>query len=327
MTLGVDAFDAAGNRSARAQLTTTTQACPTTTSLPPSCDRVASAGQGTANALLGSLTSGQVGCLHGGIYTASSSNVLDVSKSNVTVMAYPGERPVLRGLVIIRNGANAVHLANLSVEGPGGSNTIQVYGDDFVLEGSDITNSWRGRSCMMLGDNSAGTPDRPVIRNNRFHECGNLSNGNQDHAIYAAHVVDGRISSNTFWDSAAYAIQLYPDAQGTIVSHNTIDGGSPSVRGGVIFGGDSNNASSGNVVEYNVIAYAATYNIDSWWGGPVGNSNIARYNCVYGGGAGNIAPTKGFVSQDNVIANPLFEDRSTSDYTLLATSPCISLIK
>jgi chitodextrinase len=332
VTLGVDAFDAAGNRSALAQLTTSTQACPTSTTppastLPTSCDRVASPGQGTANALLGSLTSGQVGCLHGGIYTASSSNVLDVSKSNVTLMAYPGENPVLRGLVIVRNGANGVRLANLSIDGPGGSNTIQIYGDDFVLEGSDITNSWRGRSCMMLGDGSAGTADRPVIRNNRFHECGSLSNGNQDHAIYAAHVVNGQISNNTFWDTAGYTVHLYPDAQGTTVSHNTIDGGSPSVRGGVIFGGDSNNASSGNVVEYNVIAYSTTYNIESWWGGPVGNGNVARYNCVYGGGDGNIAPQNGFVATGNVVANPLFEDRSGADYALLATSPCLSLIK
>jgi chitodextrinase len=300
VTLGVDAFDAAGNRSSRAQLTTSTQACPTsstpppTSTLPTSCDRVASPGQGTANALLGSLTSGQVGCLRGGIYTASSSNVLDVSKSNVTVMAYPGERPVLRGLVIVRNGANGVRLANVSVEGQGGSNTIQIYGDDFVLEGSDITNSWRGRSCMMLGDGSAGTADRPVIRDNHFHECGSLANGNQDHAIYAAHVVDG---------------------------------GSPSVRGGVVFGGDSNDASSSNVVEYNVIAYSTTYNIESWWGGPVGSGNVARYNCVYGGGDGNIAPAKGFVATGNVVANPLFENRSTGDYTLLATSPCLSLIQ
>jgi chitodextrinase len=331
VTLGVDAFDAAGNRSARAELTTSTQACPTSTppppSVPTSCDRVASPGQGTANALLGALSSGQVGCLHGGVYTASSSNVLDVSKSNVTLTAYPGENPVLRGLVIVRNGANGVRLANLSIDGPGGSNTIQIYGDDFVLEGSDITNSWRGRSCMMLGDGSAGTADRPVIRNNRFHECGSLSNGNQDHAIYAAHVVNGRISNNTFWDTAGYTVHLYPDAQGMTVSHNTIDGGSPSARGGVIFGGDSNNASSGNVVEYNVIAYATTFNVESWWGGPVGSGNIARYNCVYGGGDGNIAPEKGFVATGNVVANPLFENRSDADYTLLSTSPCLSLIK
>ena len=46
---------------------------------------------------------------------------------------------------------------------------------------SDVTNSWRGRSCMMLGDTSAGAAVRPVIRGNRFHECGSKANGNKDH--------------------------------------------------------------------------------------------------------------------------------------------------
>jgi len=49
-------------------------------------------------------------------------------------MGSPGERAVLQGIVVVRNGANGVRLARVSVEGVGGANTIQVYGADFVLE-------------------------------------------------------------------------------------------------------------------------------------------------------------------------------------------------
>src|SRR5262249_43523043 len=159
----------------------------------------------------------------------------------------------------------------------GRSNTIQILGAaDVVIQDSDITNKWRGRSCLIIGDPSAPAAVRPVIRRDRFHECGSLANGNQDHAIYAASVVDGKITDNVFWNIAAYALQLYPNAQRTLFAHNVIDGGSPSVTGGVIFGGDAGDASSGNVVEHNVLADSTRYNIESWWGGAVGTGNVAR---------------------------------------------------
>lgn len=295
---------------------------------PPSqttCDATASPGQNTANALLNSLSSGQVGCLHGGTYTASSSNVLDITHANVTLMSYPGETAVLRGLAIIRSGANGLKLDHLSFNGTGiASNTIQVYADDVVISNSDITNAQNGRSCLYLGDMSVGIADRPQILNNKFHECGILANGNQDHAIYAAHVRGGQISGNWFWNTAAYAIQFYPDAQGMLFSHNTIDGGSPSVRGGVIFAGEST-PSSNNVVEQNVIAYSKTYNVESYWGGPVGTGNVARNNCVWAGGSGNFSGS-GYTQSGNVVADPMFVDRAGRNYNLNPESGCVAVV-
>ena len=89
-----------------------------------------------------------------------------------------------------------------------------------------------------------------------------------------------------------------------------IDGGSPSVTGGVIFGGDSGDASSGNIVEHNVIGDSTRYNIESWWGGAVGSGNVARSNCVFGGGMGDIGATNGFAPQSNLVADPLFVSRA-----------------
>jgi hypothetical protein len=280
----------------------------------------------TAQRLLNSLRSGQTGCLRSGTYTTSRRFVLDFSRSDVAVMGSPGERAVLQGIVVVRNGANGVRLARVSVEGVGGANTIQVYGADFVLEDSKITNGWRGRSCLILGDSSAGTAVRPLIRRNRFHECGSLGEGNQDHAIYASKVVDGRIIDNTVWNTAAYAIHLYPNAQRTLVYGNTIDGGAPSVRGGIIVGGDSDDASNDNVIEHNVVAYSATYDIDATWEGPVGTGNVARSNCVWGGAEGEIDPDGGLVSDGNVVGDPRFVDRAHHDLRLGARSVCRAVV-
>ena len=279
----------------------------------------------TAERLLRALRGGQTGCLRAGGYTTSKRFVLDFSKSNVAVIGYPGERAVLQGTVVVRSGANDVRLARVTVEGLGGANTIQVYGTDFVLEDSEITNGWRGRSCLILGDSAAGTAVRPLIRRNRFHECGSLANGNQDHAIYANHVVGGRISDNRFWDTAAYAIHLYPSAQRMLVSGNTIDGGAPSVRGGIVIGGDSDDASNDNLVEHNVVAYAATYNIDASWEGPVGTGNIARANCLWDGAEGDI-DTDGLLPDANVVGDPLFVNRARHDLRLGASSVCRAVV-
>ncbi len=279
----------------------------------------------TPERLLKALRPGQTGCLRGGTYRQKASFILDVRKSNVTLTSYPREVAHLEGIVVIRRNARNVRLSNLRFEGTGVSNSIQVYGADFVLEDSDVTNGWRGRSCLILGDSSVGAAVRPVIRGNRFHECGTPSNGNQDHAIYASSVSDGVITGNVFWNSAAYAVQLYPNAQNTVFSHNVIDGGG-SVRGGVVIGGESGVPSSGNTVEFNVITYAATYNIESWWGGSVGSGNVARNNCVYGGGQGNIGSNVGFASQGNQTINPLFVNRSARDYRLQSSSGCLEII-
>jgi hypothetical protein len=298
---------------------------------PPTCSKFASPGQGTAQALLNSLAPAQVGCLRGGTYTATGSYVLDFSSRAVTISSYPGERAVLVGVMVFRNGASGSKLSRVAVEGTGGptgrSNTIQILGAaDVVIEDSDITNRWRGRSCLIIGDGSAPAAVRPVIRRNRFHECGSLANGNQDHAIYAANVVDGKITDNLFWNSAAYALQLYPNAQRTVFAHNVVDGGSPSVTGGVIFGGDVGDASSGNVVEHNVLADSTRYNIESWWGGAVGTGNVARSNCLFGGGFGEIGAANGFAPQGNLVASPGFLNRSSHDYRLRADSPCLAVV-
>jgi hypothetical protein len=285
-------------------------------------------------ALLDSLDPGQTGCLRGGSYS-SPENILAPDRGGsagapLTLRSYPGERAKLIGIIDIPNGVDHITLSGLSIEGTGagGANTIKIYSRGVVIEDSDITNAWRGRSCLMLGNVSGGGQAvAPIVRGNTFHECGSPSNDNHDHAIYAANVAGGEIVGNLFYNSAAYTVQLYPNAQGTYFAHNIVDGSAPSVRGGLVFGGDTDHASSNNVVEFNVIAHAATSAITSNWEGRTGTGNVARHNCVWGSGGEDISSPDGFAAVSNKVANPVFTSRAVRDYRLRSASPCRPLLQ
>lgn len=341
--LAVEAYDAASNVSPRSTLNASTAACPAPPPDPSpdtSCDKVASpvgsdtaagtlsAPYRTAQQLADSLSTGQIGCLRAGSYSTSSTYVLELDTGGYRIRSYPGERARLVGNINVRSSAAGVTLSHLDIEGTGGSNTLKIYSADVVVEDNDITNLGRGQSCMMLGSNSGyGQAARTIVRRNRFHDCGSAANDNKDHGIYAQNLADGQILQNVFWNSAAYAIQLYPNAQRTRVAYNVVDGDSPSVRGGILFGGDSSYASSDNVVEHNVLAYAVTYNITSTWGTAVGSANVARDNCVWAAGMSNVNTSKGgFTASANVTADPLFVDRPGRDYRIASTSPCAGVV-
>jgi hypothetical protein len=275
----------------------------------------------TVSRLARSLRRDQVGCLRAGDYDVSR-GLLTLRTAGITIRSFPGERARIRGNIEVDDRASGVRLSHLAIEGVGGQNTIQVFAANFVLTDSDVTNAWRGRSCVILGVKGA-TAFRPVIRRNRFHECG-IRDDKLTHGIYVAHAADGAIKANVFWNIAAYAIQLYPDAQRMTVAYNVVDARQSS-NGGVIVGGDDDEASSNNVIERNVIAYAKV-NVSEYWESAVGTGNVARFNCLFGGRSREISAGRGLAEQGNVQADPLFRDAAVGDYRLGAGSGCVALV-
>jgi hypothetical protein len=288
---------------------------------------------GSPQRLVDALRPGQTGCLRGGTYTETDDGYsmrfprAGRAGARIRVRSYPGERAKVVGIVNVPEGSDRITLSDIDVEGDGSMNTVKVYSAGVRLERNDITNALRGQSCLILGSDSDGQAQGTVVRLNRFHDCGSPDNDNKDHAIYAANLVDGRIEDNLFVNATALTLHLYPNTQRTLVAHNVIDGGPDTVRGGVMFGGDSRFASRDNVVERNIITYTATANVYSYWDGPVGSGNILRRNCLWGAGDEEIdSADGGFTATGNLIADPRFVDRAAGDYRLRGGSPCRKLV-
>jgi nitrous oxidase accessory protein NosD len=306
-----------------------------------SCDLVASptgsdSATGTVGApfrsaqkLASSLSEGQTGCFRAGSYAGN--NQIKVSTPGVTLTSYPGERAELVGRLWVAQEAPGVTITGLDLNGRNSTNlpSPTINADDVDLTDNDITNDHTA-ICVSLGSlDTWGRADRTLIENNRIHDCGGLPASNYDHGIYVAAADDTVIRGNVIVDNADRGIQLYPDAQGTRVVGNIIDGNGS----GVIISGAGDNASSGNVIEHNVITNSRIRdNVESYWEGNIGTNNIVRNNCIGGGayddGDGGILSggNVGFTASNNLITVPNYANRAAGDYTLPAGSPCAAIL-
>jgi parallel beta-helix repeat protein len=313
---------------------TTTTPSPPTTTRPPAADGCSlyaapsgsdtNAGSAdkplaTATALVAHLSKGQTGCLRGGTYTGS----VVIRSGGITLASAPNERATIAGLLEVTDSANGVEIRNLNLDGANSSATpsVQINGDRVTLRGNDITNRHTA-ICVVVGGDGAkwGVANDTVVDGNRIHGCGRLPATNQDHGIYLDTSRNAHVTNNVITDTADYGIHIYPDAQGSIVEHNVIDGNGM----GVIFAGDAKTASNNNVVRFNVIANATRqYNVESWWSGPKGSGNALTQNCLWNGAKGNVdASSGGFDASGNMVANPRFADAGHGNYRLQASSPC-----
>jgi parallel beta helix pectate lyase-like protein len=277
----------------------------------------------TVTKLVGSLSSGQVGCLRGGTYSED----VTVGKSGITLTAYTGEQATLVGRLWIQNGADGVTVTNLKLDGKNAAllPSPTVNGDNDRFIGDEVTNE-NTEICFVLGS-SWGRAQGTLIQGNRIHNCGKLPSDNQDHGIYVADADNTQILDNVIYDNVDRGIQLYPDAQGTVIRRNIID----SNGEGIIFSGAGGTASSNTVVDHNVISNAQIRaDVESWYplGNPVGTNNVVHDNCVVPGAGGGInASNGGFTAYSNLsVSDALFVNASSGDYRLQSTSPCATYL-
>jgi parallel beta-helix repeat protein len=283
----------------------------------------------TAQKLLDNLGAGQTGCLAAGTYAEDLRvNHGGAPGSPLRLASAPGQRATVVGRLYVPAGSNDVVLADLNLNGASASNlpSPTVDADRVTLTGNDITDGHTG-ICLAIGSVDWGTAHDVVVDGNRIHDCGRLPYGstNHDHGIYVESARGLVITNNYIYDNADRGIQLYPDAQGTTITNNVIDGNGE----GIIFSGDSGLASSDNVASRNVISNSRVrYNVESWWpaGNPVGTGNLASGNCLWNGAQGNVGDQVGFTATGNSVTNPLFADRSAKNFSVPAGSACAAYV-
>jgi parallel beta-helix repeat protein len=251
----------------------------------------------------------------------------------VTLTSYPGERATLRGQLRFNYTADGSVAEDLTLGGRNSDGLLGplIYADGVVLRGNDITNHHEG-ICVAVSAYKDEPPTRNVrIEDNLIHDCGELPATNHHHGIYVSHARGTVIRGNVIYGNADRGVQLYPDADDSIVTGNVIDGNGQ----GVIFGGGPSSSSDDNLVANNVITNSKIrWNIQSHWQGPVGSGNVARDNCVwtqrddYEGtpeGSG-IQDMSGARAEGNVVANPGYANPSSGNYGINAKSPCADVI-
>ena len=320
LTVACSAFASFAPSGAKAAVTCTKVASTTGSD---SASGTAAAPFRTAQRLVGSLSSGQTGCLRAGTYSADDQ--VKVSNPGITLASYPGERARLEGRLWIAEGANGVTVQDLVLDGvnSGDLPSPTVNADDAVFHNNEVTNEHTA-ICFDLGNSDYGRAARTLIEANRIHDCGQLPATNHDHGIYVARADDTVIRDNLIYRNADRGIQLYPDAQHSTITGNVIDGNGE----GIIFSGASGDASSNNLVEHNLITNAQVrYNVESYYpsGNPIGTGNVVRNNCIWGGAEGNIEGP-GYSATGNIFANPLYVDRASGNFALQDGSPCADVL-
>jgi parallel beta helix pectate lyase-like protein len=277
----------------------------------------------TVKRLLSKLRRGQTGCLWSGRYRHLG--VARIQRPAVTLRTVRRSRAVVDGTIWVDPPARGARISGirLTTHDPTFMIPLKVQADDVRISRNLITNS-QSKSCVLIG--SVRVARRTVIERNRIRHCGRQDHF--DHLLYVSHTRGAVIRGNILTGNpGGWAVHLYPDADGTVVENNVIDRN----HGGVVFAGDGEETSDGNVVRYNAITSSGPrWNLEASWDGSTGGGNSAHHNCLYTAGLGRpagIATLAGFSALRNRVLGRLpYVNRARGDYRFRRGSPCTRLV-
>jgi parallel beta-helix repeat protein len=273
------------------------------------------------------LQPGQIGCLMPGVYREDVSiHSSGTRLKPITITSAQGGVATILGLVSVPHDTHDVTIARLKLDGSvtDGAPSPQINGANITLRRNEITNA-NTAICVILGGGFAryGMATNTLVDRNRIHHCGRLPATRHDHGIYVEGSEHAKITNNVIYKNADWGIQLYPNADDTLVENNVIaDNGS----GGIIIAStsgedeDTPSASDRNMVVGNIVSGSTNgYGIESYWGGSEGVGNVVMSNCLWANHEGAFGNTRGLKLRRNFSGLPRFIGGS---YLLAAASEC-----
>ena len=281
--------------------------------------------------LADSLKPAQTGCLLQGTYREPD-GLLRISTPGITLRSAPGERAEIEARIYLPRGSDDVTLRRLDIDGlPSSLPTITVTAGGVRLINNNITNH-NTTICISVGNPKWGLASNTLIKNNRIHHCGKLPPTNHHHGIYIGHATATKVIANLIYQNADRGIQLYPNAQDSLIKGNIIDANGE----GILFSGFGEHSSSGNIVRNNVISNSKVrWNVAANWrrADAPGTNNLLSANCLwasnedptYNRNGGVRSPQVGFTAEDNVVARPEYRNPERGDYRMSSAS-CSAVI-
>ena len=241
-----------------------------------------------------------VACVRGGTYDFSSSLEATLDKPWTTLRPYNDEAATLVGRLVISVTARHAVVEGLTLNGwrPGqpDSPSLVIFGDAASVRDNTITNDGTA-ICVHVSDYRGDRARDVTIAGNEVHGCGAIEHLNHDNGIYVANADGTRILDNVVRDNQDRGIQLWPDADGSLVEGNVVDhnGEGISVGGERRPGADL--SSDDNTIRGNVIMRSRANYADPDGAGPIqanthgwnlefvrndaGSGNLVEDNCFF----------------------------------------------
>jgi parallel beta-helix repeat protein len=240
----------------------------------------------------------------------------------VSLRAYPGERVVLTGELLVK--ASYVRVSQFVFEGQTDANRTDVL---VSVDGNYVTLIHNEIRRAAMSGIIVGRSDGVRIIGNWIHDNGThiVNRVPQDHGIYWSDGRRGIVANNIVDHNIGYGIHLYPNAIDTLVTGNTVAYNGYPTEGsqgasGIIVGGES---SAGNVIVNNIVAWNSEYGIRSL--DPVPGNRVLR-NLGYGNSRGDFPSgdaAQGLSYADNLVAAPDFVDAGKGNFNLARHSPAL----